>query len=168
MKKIVLLQGAFDIINWGHIKAFQEAKSLGNHLIIALNTDKLLEAYKGRKAVLPYYQKKFIIESCKYVDQVIPAHQFSPLSLLKEYDVDVYCLTKEWEATKAKEIAYMKEKGGKVHYLPRYKGVVCTSEIKRRLLAEVIDGQKPKRTKEQLALIKSVPAAGMLFNLKLD
>ena len=135
-QKIVLFQGAFDIINWGHIKAFERAKAQGDYLIVALNSNNLLKEYKGRDAVLPWYQKKFIIESCRFVDKVVKAPDFSPMKLLIQYDVDVYVLTREWEKSKAKEIAYMKAKGGKVSFSPRFKGVVPTSEIKRRLLIE--------------------------------
>lgn len=135
-KRVVLFQGAWEIINWGHVKAFERAKKQGDILFIALNTNKLLKEYKGREAVLPWYQKKKILESIKWIDKVIPAHNFSPLKLLKKYDVDVYVLTKEWESTKKVEISYMKDKGGKVSFSPRYKRVICTSEIKRRLLEE--------------------------------
>lgn len=138
--KVVLLQGAFEIINWGHIKAFQRAKKLGDILIVALNSNELIESYKKRKPVLPWYQKKFIIESCEFVDMVVKANEFSPMKLLKKYKVDVYVLTKEWKHTKAEEIAYMKSKGGKVSWSPRFKGVVPTSEIKRILLEEARDG----------------------------
>ncbi len=143
--KIVLLQGAFDIINWGHIKAFQRAKAQGDYLIVALNSNDLIRQYKGRSAVLPWYQKKFIIESCVFVDKVVRATDFSPLDLLKRYKVDVYVLTREWTDTKAKEIAYMKSKGGKVVWSPRFKGVVATSMIKDRLLREHLAGTNQAR-----------------------
>ncbi len=135
-KKIVLIQGAYDIINWGHVKAFKRAKALGDYLIVALNSDELLKEYKGREPVLPFYQKKFIIESFRYVDKVVKATEFSPLKLLKKYNVDVYVLTREWEHTKAKEMAYIRSKGGEVSFSPRFKGVVCTSDIKKILLKE--------------------------------
>lgn len=135
-KRIVLFQGAWEILNMGHVRAFRRAKALGDVLILALNTNRLLRKYKNREAVLPWSHKKEILESIRWVDKVIPAHDFSPLSLLKKHDIDVYVLTKEWESTKTAEIAYMKAKGGKVSFSPRYTGVVCTSEIKRRLLAE--------------------------------
>lgn len=140
-KKIVFIQGAYDIINWGHIKAFKRAKSLGDYLIVALNSDELLRSYKKREPVLPFYQKKFIIESCKYVDKVIKATEFSPLKLLKKYDVSIYVITAEWKNTKIEEIHYMKSKGGKVSISPRFKGVVCTSDIKRILLEEAKKGK---------------------------
>ena len=138
--KIVLIQGAFDIINWGHIKAFALAKSHGDYLIVALNSNELIKKYKGREAVLPWYQKKFILESCIYVDKVVKATDFSPINLLKKFKVDVYVLTREWTDTKDKEIAYMKSKGGQVKYSPRFKGVVPTSTIKKILLQEALEG----------------------------
>lgn len=142
MGKVVMLQGTFDILNWGHVKAFQRAKNQGDYLIVALNTNTLVKRFKGRDAVLPWYQKKFIIESCRFVDKVVRAPDFSPLALLKQYDVDVYVLTREWLPTKAKEIAYMKKKGGKIVLSPRFKGVVPTSRIKEILLKEANGGTK--------------------------
>lgn len=140
--KVVLLQGSFDILNWGHVKAFQRAKAQGDYLIVALNTNALIKRFKGRDAVLPWYQKKYIIESCRFVDKVVRATEFSPLALLKRYKVDVYVLTREWECTKKREIAYVKKKGGRVVYSPRFKGVISTSRIKEVLLREHINGGK--------------------------
>lgn len=140
--RIVLLQGTFDLLNWGHVKAFQRAKAQGDYLIVALNTNRLVRQFKGRRAVLPWYQKKFIIESCRFVDRVVRAPDFSPLELLKRYKVNVYVLTREWHDTKAREIAYMKKTGGRVVYSPRFKGVVPTSKIKEILLKEHINGGK--------------------------
>lgn len=138
MKKprIVLFQGAFEIINYGHVRAFRRSKGEGDYLIVALNTNRLLEAYKKRKAVLPWAHKAAIIRAIRYVDEVVPAHTFSAMPLLRRLRPAVYMLGDEWIDTKAEEIAFMESIGGRVVILPRYSGVVPTSEIKRRLLAE--------------------------------
>jgi len=135
-KKIVLIQGAFDILNAGHVMAFRKCTTLGDHVIVALNTDQLYKVYKGKGKgpIVPYRQRKQIIESIRYIDQVVPAMQFSPFNLLKKYDVDVYVYTKEWEKTKEFEIAYMKRNGKKVFVCPRYKNAYCTSLIKQRII----------------------------------
>lgn len=133
---IVFFQGAFEIINYGHVKAFKRAKSEGDYLIVGLNTNKLLEAYKKRKAVLPWKHKAEIIRACRWVDRVIPVYSFSPLALLKKIQPKVYILGDEWIESKTEEIAYMKSIGGRIVITPRYAGVVSTSEIKRRLLEE--------------------------------
>lgn len=136
-KKIVLLQGAFDILNCGHTRAFKFARSKGDYLIIALNTNRLIKQYKGRDAVVPWYQKKIILEGCKYVDKVVKADEASPLKLLKKYKVQVYVISKEWENTKSVEFAYMRKIGGKVCISPRIKNV-STSRIKEKLLKEYL------------------------------
>lgn len=138
--KTVLLQGAFDILNSGHIRAIKLAKSQGDYLIVAVNTPELIKDYKKRKPILPYKDKKIIIGSIKYVDKVIPARNFSPLELLKKYNVDVYMIAPEWLDTKKEEIAYMKSKGCKIKMCHNYKGVIRSSDIKRILLEEAQKG----------------------------
>jgi glycerol-3-phosphate cytidylyltransferase-like family protein len=135
-KGLVFFQGAFEIINYGHIRSFRRAKSEGSKLMVALNTNALLKKYKKRDAVLPWAHKASIIRSIRYVDQVIPIGTFSPLKLLKRYRPSVYVIGDEWIESKREEIAFMKSIGGRIVILPRYSGVVPTSEIKRRLLAE--------------------------------
>jgi glycerol-3-phosphate cytidylyltransferase len=137
----VLLQGAFDILNYGHIRAFKFARAQGDYLIVALNTNELIRDYKGREPVMLWSQKRRIIEACRYVDKVVPARKFSPLELLKRYRVDVYVLSREWEHTKTAEIAFMKQKGGRVCFSRRFNGV-STSAIKATLLKEHLDAQR--------------------------
>lgn len=138
--KIVMIQWAFDIINRGHIKAFEYCKSLWDYIIVALNSNELIKEYKGRDAVLPREQKKFIIENCRFVDEVIAAPDFSPMKLLKRHDVDVYVLTEERKESKIEEIAYMEWKWWQVAYSPRFPWVVPTSKIKEILLKEAQEG----------------------------
>src|SRR5690349_18051006 len=110
--KRVLVQGAFDILNYGHVETFRFAKSHGDFLIVALNSNSLIKDYKNRQAVMPWWHKKRIIESIRYVDKVVKADDFSPLKLLKKHKIDVYITTEEWVNTKAKEMDYMRESGG--------------------------------------------------------
>lgn len=143
-KKIVLLQGAFDILHAAHIRAFKFAKSQGDYLIVALNTNRLIKKYKGRDAVVPWDQKKIIIKACRYVDKVIPAPEFSPLKLLKKHKVDVYIVSREWTKTKAAEFAYMKSKGGRVAFSSRSRSI-STTAIKEKLLKEHLHATQSKK-----------------------
>lgn len=140
-KCIVFVQGAYDIINWGHVKSLELAKSFGDHLIVGLNSNELIRKYKQREPVLPWYQKRDILLALKWVDEVVEAKAFSPIKLLEEHDVDVYCMTEEWLGTKKAEMKFMALKpDGKVKILPRFEGVVPTSKIKEILLSEAKDG----------------------------
>lgn len=135
--KTVYFGGTFEILNYGHVKAFELAKTFGNYLIIGLNSDKLIRSYKHREPVIPYYQKKFMIESFKWVDKVIPVTHFSPMSILKEYDIDVYVVGYEFltDTPHKEAIAFMKSKGGEVRVMPDFHAV-RTSQIKEILLRE--------------------------------
>jgi len=137
MKK-VFFQGAFDILNYGHIRAIEAAKQQGDYLIIGLNTDELIRDYKNREVILPYEHRKVILEAIKWVDKVVPAREVSPLDLLRRLDIYVYIIGTEWKGTKMKEIAYMKSKGGQVVFTPRYKGTICSSDIRRRIAKQAL------------------------------
>ena len=58
--KIIVVSGGFDPIHSGHIAYFKAAKSLGDKLIVALNSDEWLINKKG-KYFMPFYERKIII-----------------------------------------------------------------------------------------------------------
>jgi cytidyltransferase-like protein len=68
--KIVIVSGGFDPIHSGHIAYFQSARSYGDKLVVALNSDSWLENKKG-KFFMPFNERKAIIESISCVDEVI-------------------------------------------------------------------------------------------------
>ena len=140
MKK-VFIQGTFDLLNYGHTMAFRDAKAQGDYLIVGLNTDELVREYKHREPILPFWQRKIILESIRWIDEVVPANTFSPMQLLIDMDIDVYAIGSEWKASKVKEVNYMKRKGGSVIYTPEYPGVIHSSEIRTRCVAQ--SQQKP-------------------------
>jgi len=70
MKKIVLTTGGFDPIHSGHISYFEEAKKLGDKLIVGVNSDGWLERKKGR-SFMPITERTNIIQNLKMVDGVI-------------------------------------------------------------------------------------------------
>ena len=68
--KIVLVTGGFDPIHSGHIKYFQEAKKLGDFLVVGINSDDWLIKKKG-KFFLGIHERQEIIRNFRMVDQVI-------------------------------------------------------------------------------------------------
>jgi len=136
--KTVLIQGAFEIINAGHVQALTECREQGDRLVVALNTNELLASYKGREAVLPWEEKRIILAGLRSVDLVVPIDTFSPLALLKKHRVKVYCVSEEWIDTKHEELNWMESNGGCVFITTDF-AVVRTRDIKARLLAEALD-----------------------------
>jgi cytidyltransferase-like protein len=68
--KIIIVSGGFDPLHSGHIAYFKSAKALGDHLVVALNSDEWLVNKKG-KFFMPFEERKVIIENLSCVDSVI-------------------------------------------------------------------------------------------------
>jgi D-beta-D-heptose 7-phosphate kinase/D-beta-D-heptose 1-phosphate adenosyltransferase len=69
-KKIVMVSGGFDPIHIGHVRYMQEAKKLGDRLIVVLNNDHWYRI-KGRPFFMTHDERKEIIEALECVDEVI-------------------------------------------------------------------------------------------------
>jgi len=68
-KKIVINSGYFDPLHVGHLECMELSKKLGDKLVIILNNDKQCVLKKG-KVFMPQEEKKKILESLRYVDEV--------------------------------------------------------------------------------------------------
>lgn len=70
MDKVVLVTGGFDPLHSGHIAYFKQAKKLGNHLVVGINSDQWLVNKKGRP-FMPFEERSNIIKHLDMVDDVI-------------------------------------------------------------------------------------------------
>ena len=68
--KISVVSGGFDPLHSGHISYIKNAKDLGDILVVALNSDEWLINKKG-KFLLPFYERKIVLENLEMVDKVI-------------------------------------------------------------------------------------------------
>ena len=70
--KVILTGGCFDILHYGHIYFLKKAKSLGDYLVVAIESDKRIRVLKGEgRPIHSQKQRKEILKSLKFVDQVI-------------------------------------------------------------------------------------------------
>jgi D-beta-D-heptose 7-phosphate kinase/D-beta-D-heptose 1-phosphate adenosyltransferase len=70
MAKIVVVSGGFDPVHVGHVRMLEEAKALGDRLIVLANSDHWLRKKKGF-VFMPEQERKEILESMRWVDEVI-------------------------------------------------------------------------------------------------
>lgn len=80
MKK-VFVSGCYDILHGGHIEFFNQAKALGDYLIVCFAGDKSLEAHKHKKPSIPEGHKKRVLESLRMVDEVVIGDYLEELGL---------------------------------------------------------------------------------------
>lgn len=126
MKK-VLTYGTFDLFHVGHLNILKRAKELGDYLIVAVSSDQF-NALKGKKAYHSEEDRIAILESIKFVDEVILEESWDQkVNDVKERDVDVFVMGHDWEG-KFDELKDYCE----VVYLPRTDGI-STTKIKTDL-----------------------------------
>lgn len=127
--KIVLTYGTFDLFHQGHVRILKRAKALGDKLIVAISTDEF-NAIKGKKSYHSYEIRKEILESVKYVDEVIPEKNWGQKrDDVKKYNVDIVVMGDDWAGNEKFECL---RDLCDVVYLPRTENI-STSKIKKDL-----------------------------------
>ncbi|HDR7312088.1 glycerol-3-phosphate cytidylyltransferase [Bacillus cytotoxicus] len=127
MKKVITY-GTFDLLHWGHINLLKRAKDLGDYLIVAVSSDEF-NKLKNKKSYHSYENRKMILEAVRYVDEVIPEHNWEQkMRDVQKYDIDVFVMGDDWEG----EFDFLQEYC-EVIYLPRTAGI-STTKIKKELL----------------------------------
>lgn len=125
----VLTYGTFDLLHYGHVRLLQRAAALGDYLIVALSTDEF-NAGKGKTSFYDYETRKEMLEAIRYVDLVIPEHNWGQKALdVKEYKVDVVVMGGDWAGSPRFE--YLRDYCELV-YLDRTEGI-STTDVKARL-----------------------------------
>ncbi|MGM5630104.1 glycerol-3-phosphate cytidylyltransferase [Apibacter raozihei] len=126
MKKVITY-GTFDLIHRGHINILKRAKELGDYLIVAVSSDEFNEL-KGKKSYYTFEERKYILESIKYVDQVIKEDNWEQkISDVTKYNADVFVMGDDWKD----KFDFLKEYC-EVVYLTRTENI-STTKIKNDL-----------------------------------
>jgi len=88
--KIVFTNGCFDILHVGHVKYLEEAKKLGDILIVGINSDSSISRLKGKtRPINSLNDRSHIISSLKSVDYVIPFDEDTPIELITAIVPDI-------------------------------------------------------------------------------
>jgi glycerol-3-phosphate cytidylyltransferase len=126
MKKVITY-GTFDLFHIGHLRLLQRVKNLGDHLTVAISSDEF-NSIKGKKTLIPYTQRKEIVENIKCVDEVIPETCWEQkIEDVQRHSIDVFAMGSDWEG----EFDFLKEYC-EVIYFPRTEDISST-EIKKQM-----------------------------------
>ena len=129
-KKIVFTNGCFDILHYGHVKYLEEAKKLGDFLVVGINSDKSISNLKGKsRPINTLSDRANIINSLKSVDIVIPFEEDTPLELIKYISPDVLVKGSDYKDKKIVGAEFAKE----VVLIDYIKGRSSTNIIKKIL-----------------------------------
>ena len=130
--QIVFTNGCFDLLHIGHIKLLEQARRMGDRLIVAVNSDNSVRRLKGRERPLVREEDRArILAALAAVDAVVVFDESTPLRLIEALRPDV--LVKGGDYTKAEVVgaAEVRGWGGRVELVPLVEGCSTTSLIER-------------------------------------
>lgn len=134
-KKIVFTNGCFDIIHRGHIEYLNEAKNLGDTLVIGLNSDKSVRKLKGNdRPIINQNDRAFILLNLKSVDYVIVFEEDTPYELIKSVKPDFLVKGGDWKEENIVGSDILKEYGGKtisLKFIDSYSTTNIINKIKK-------------------------------------
>lgn len=130
-KSLVFTNGCFDIIHRGHIEYLNQAKLLGDYLIIGVNSDNSVKKLKGKsRPINKENDRAFVLDNLKAVDFVIIFNEDTPYEIIKKTLPDFLVKGGDWKEEDIVGADIVKSNGGKVLSLKYIKDYSTTSIIK--------------------------------------
>lgn len=132
--KIVTTNGAFDLIHIGHIRNLEFAKSLGDILIVGINSDKSIQSYKAKnRPIVPENERAEIIAALKSVDYVFIFGEKTPITWLKKLKPDIHVKGNDRNIKQILERDVLRKIGTRFVFAPFIKNKSSTHLIQKIL-----------------------------------
>ncbi|GAB3701077.1 adenylyltransferase/cytidyltransferase family protein [Corynebacterium nasicanis] len=136
--------GGFDMLHVGHINILIAARDLCTHLVVGVATDDSLQRMKGRLPVIPCEERKQIVRSLRFVDEVVEDRDQDKRLAWQRRPFDVLFKGDDWKGTDkgARLERELAEVGAEVVYLP-YTPTTSSSVLREFLLKDLAEGGRP-------------------------
>lgn len=129
---IVFTNGCFDLLHPGHIRLLDQARQLGDRLVIGLNSDASVRRLKGKNRPINDEQTRAILLSALgMVDLVVIFEEDTPLSLITSLAPNILVKGGDWKKDQIVGSDFVASKGGQVFSLPFLEGYSSTNLINR-------------------------------------
>lgn len=131
-ERIVFTNGCFDIIHAGHVGYLEEAASLGDRLIVAVNTDESVSRLKGPgRPINPVERRMRVLSAMESVDWVVPFGEDTPLALLERVQPDVLVKGGDYKVNEIVGAELVAGYGGQVQVLSFIDDLSTTSIVEK-------------------------------------
>ena len=115
----VFTNGCFDIIHPGHVDLLKRARSLGDRLVVGINSDRSVRNIKGAgRPVFKEEGRRQILLSLESVDEVFIFDEQTPEALIKKISPDILVKGGDWKPEEIIGSDFVRSRGGKVFALP--------------------------------------------------
>jgi D-beta-D-heptose 7-phosphate kinase/D-beta-D-heptose 1-phosphate adenosyltransferase len=134
-KRVVTINGSFDLLHAGHVHILEEAKAQGDVLIVGLNSDASVKAYKGEsRPIVPEGERARMLLALRAVDFVHIFDETEPMPFLAEIKPLVHVNGSEY-GPDCIEAPLVKANGGRIHIVSKIPGL-STSALLARIRAQ--------------------------------
>ena len=131
-KKVVFTNGCFDILHAGHVHYLEQAKELGDELVVGLNSDSSVKTLKGNgRPINNLEQRAKVLSSLQCVDRIVYFSDETPINLIKEIKPDVLVKGGDYKVKEVVGHKEIKSWGGRVKIIPLVPGLSTTNIIKK-------------------------------------
>ena len=129
---VVFTNGVFDILHPGHLRYLQQARALGDALIIGLNADASVRRNKGpERPINPEAERAEILEALACVDAVVVFDEDTPAEIIRAVQPDVLVKGADWAEDAIVGRETVEARGGRVVRIPIEQGYSTTAIIER-------------------------------------
>jgi rfaE bifunctional protein nucleotidyltransferase chain/domain len=132
---VVWTNGTFDLLHPGHVSSLQQARALGDLLVVGVNSDRSVKAYKGpTRPILSESERAAMLAALECVDCVIVFDEDTPAESLARLKPDIHCKGAEYTPPHGRPVperAVVEGYGGRIEYLPLVPGVSTTDVLER-------------------------------------
>jgi rfaE bifunctional protein nucleotidyltransferase chain/domain len=130
-KKIATINGSFDLLHAGHMFMLFEASKVADVLIVGLNSDASIRAYKSPdRPIITLQDRIEMMSAIAFVDHVTWFEELDPRNLLEIIRPDVHVNGAEY-GENCIEAEVVKLHGGKLHLVPRIEGLSTSNVLKK-------------------------------------
>lgn len=127
-QKVVFTNGCFDLLHYGHLHYLAEARSLGDRLVIGLNSTESVRRLKGKHRPINDAQtRRTMLAAFEFVDLVVEFSEDTPFELIKTLHPDVLVKGGDYEIKNIVGANFVQNNGGKVLTLPFIEGYSTTN-----------------------------------------
>ena len=131
-KRIAFTNGVFDLLHPGHVRYLEHARSLGDILIVGVNSDRSVRANKGPgRPIMPEAERAEILEALTVVDGVVVFDEDTPYELIKALQPDVLVKGADWAEDAIVGRDVVEQRGGRVVRVPIERGHSTSAIIQK-------------------------------------
>jgi rfaE bifunctional protein nucleotidyltransferase chain/domain len=129
---VVFTNGCFDLLHPGHISYLLAARSLGDALVVGLNSDASVRRLKGpTRPIVPEGDRAAVLEALKSVDAVVVFGEDTPIRLMRELEPTVYVKGGDYRIEDLPEAEVAREFGAEVRIIPFEPGYSTSALIEK-------------------------------------